>query len=481
MEYLLAYLSSVGVFVGFCVFAWKKPGWGLALMPIAVGAIVITAAILEQIGLVMIGVFLFPVTIGLVRWAPTASPLETPWYKGFAIVVMAIFQYLIILALMIFVFQFLGPILFLLFVVTVVRFKQTRKYSLALEILSAIGMSMRQSLPLPMALMTAANGRKRKESLIFKAIADHLSQGRTLAESIRLGYRKCPPELLATIEAAEKMDQLPEAIATLEQDIVEKVNDYRRVRPVHPWYPIIVACVAFTMVLALAYFIVPTFAEVLSDMSDGQASLPWMTQQVLNGSSWIKGNKGLNLLWLGLILTIPIIVIFQPRYKRQRRKGQPLLSRFSDWIKWHLPVVRQFERSYAQLQLIETLKIGLRAGFPVNITVRNALGLDMNRAYRLRVGRWLERIEQGQNISQSAMQCGIGRMLAWALDESVNKGNTPILLESMEEVHRSHYNYRLNLANSILCPILVVCLGAGVGFVVTAMFLPMVKMIQIMI
>ena len=105
----------------------------------------------------------------------------------------------------------------------------------------------------------------------------------------------------------------------------------------------------------------------------------------------------------------------------------------------------------------------------------------MNGCYRRRLRQWLEQVEQGRSISDAAASCGIGRMLAWALDERVNKGNAPLLFESMEEVHRSRYHYRLNVANAILCPLLVLALGVGVGLVVTAIFLPMVQMIQIMI
>ena len=480
MEQLLATIAAICVFLGYCVFVWKKPGWGLALMVFAIAGIVFLGVMTEDPWILIIAAFLFPVTIGLVRCSPSGSPLETPWHQSVASAVIMVFQYILLLAILSFVFNVFGPLLFVLFIVAVVRYKQTHKYSLALDIVSAIGMSMRQSLPLPMALTTAANGQKRKESKIFLAIADWLTKGYSLSESLRRGYRKCPPELLASITAAEKMDQLPAAIKTLELDISEKVMDYKRVRPVHPWYPLLVAFVAFFMIMGLAVFIVPTFAEVLSDLSDGKAGLPWMTQTLLTGSGWIRGRNGLNFLLIMVFPLIPILLLSQPRRRRHGVKGPSPLSRLSDWLKWHLPILHGFERSYSQLQLIETLKIGLRAGYPVNTTLGNALGLDMNLCYRKRIRHWLDAVEQGGNISDTARQYGIGGMLAWALDDSLNKGNAPLIFESMEEVYRSRYNYRLNMVNSILCPLMVIALGCGVGFVVTAMFLPMVKIIQVM-
>lgn len=489
MDWLFAVIMPILVFVGFCVLAWKKPGIALILLPFTIVGLFVSGLIYcegeiveEGFVIFLLALLLFPTTIVLVRFAPSSGPLETPWYKAFASAVLMIFQYLIILALLTLVFQYFGPIFFILYVVGIVRYKQTRKYSLAMDILSAIGMSMRQSLPLPMALINAAYGQKQKEAKIFNDIAHWLTQGYCLSEALRRGYPKCPSELLASITAAEKMNQLPRAIGTLQADIEEKVNDYKRFRPVHPWYPLIVSIIAFTMIMALAIFIVPTFAEVLDDMTEGQAGLPFVTQILLNFSNWIIHGSGTQYLLLFAIIFLIFLVLWERlAFHGRRTEHSFFLSRAVDWFKWHLPVVHSLESLNSQQQLVETLKIGLRSGYPVNTTIRNALNLDVNLCYRQRLKRWLETIEAGNDIGRSASEAQIGRMIAWALDDTVNKGNAPMLLESIEEVYRSRYNYRLNLLNAIACPLMVVGLGVAVGFVVFAMFLPMVKIIQVML
>ena len=488
MDWLYFIIIPVFVFIGFCVLAWHKSALGLILMPFVIAGMIISGLIYfegeivgENIFLFFLALFLFPVTIGIVRWAPSDSPLETPWYKAVAGIIITIFQYIIVLAILSFVFNVLGPILFALFVIAVGRFKKTSKYSLALEIISAIGMSMRQSLPLPMALNSAAHGQKPKESKIFTNVAHWLSQGQPLSEAMRRGYPKCPPELLASIAAAEKINQLPNAIKTIESDITEKVNDCKQIRPDYKWYPVVVGSIAFLICLGLLYFIVPVFAEVLADMSDGMAGLPALTQTLLNLSLWLKGRNGLNL----LLVLIPIVWIqlhlMYIRFRRRNPQQPRQLSRIGDSLKWYLPVLNWFEQNYSQLQLIETLKVGLRAGYPVNTLLRNSLELDMNYWYRNQIREWLYKIERGDNIAQSALKSGIGKTLAWAMDDTVNKGNAPLILESLEEVYRGQYNYRMNLLNAVACPLTVIGLGACVGLVVTAMFLPMVKMIEIML
>jgi type IV pilus assembly protein PilC len=484
----ILHIANITFFIGFCVLAWKKPGLGLILLPFAMAAMFVSGMIYfegeiveEGIVIFLLSIFLFPVTIGLVRWAPSASPLETPWYRSFAIVVITIFQYLLLLAILTGIFHIFGAVLFVLFVVGVVRYKLTRRYTLALDILSAVGMSMRQSLPLPMALNAAAQGQKRRPARIFTDIAMWLTQGWPLSEAIRRGYPKCPPELLASITAAEKIDQLPAAIETLQADIAEKVNDYKRIRPVHPWYPLLVLIVAFFMMMGLAIFIVPTFSEVLSDMSEGQARLPALTQILVDISRFLTGRKGLNAFFV-TVLVLTLTVHFVTNGFRRRNPQRPrLTSRLGDWLKWHLPVLHGFEKTYSHLQLIELLKVGLNAGCPVNTALHNAMELDVNGCFRKRMKNWLGRIEEGQNITHAALHCGFDKTLGWAFDESVNKGNTTRILETLEEVYRSRYYYRMNLLNAIGCPLMVLGLGCCVGFVMVAMFLPMVKIIEIML
>ncbi len=481
MDWLL-YITIPVVFVGFNVFAWKKPGWGLVLLPFAIGVIVMVGLIEPVYEIIIImGAFLFPVTLGIVRWAPSSSSLEMPWHKTVAKTVIIFFQYLFLLVILCYLLNVFGGILFLLLIVGILRFFQIRKYSLTMDVLSAIGMSMRQSLPLPTALITASHGQKRKEAQIFESIAHWLTQGYPLSEAMARGYRKCPSDLLASISVAEKMNQLPEAIKTLHADLSEKVNDLKQIQPVQPWYPFVVLFLAFNVVLGLMYFIVPVYAEVLSDMSDGRSGLPAATQVLLNMSMWLKGRHGLNILLVLLPFTWIGLHLLYARFRKRNPQQPRLLSQLGDWIKWHLPFWGWFEKVRSQLQLTETLKIGLSAGYPVNTTLRNAINLDMNYCFQKRLLKWLEKIEQGQNIAGAASRFGVGKMLAWALDESVNKGNAPVLLQTLEEVYRARYNYRSKILNAVFCPLMVVALAACVGFVVYAMFLPMVLMIQVLL
>ena len=446
---LLLYIINLAVFFGFIILAWKKPGVALILLlPVAAGMF-LSGLMNDDVYrsnwvfiIYLLAIALVPISICVIHWGPSSSQLETPWYKAVTGVILTVFKYLLILAIFVAVFQFFSPILFMLFLVASYQFNQAQKFGLAMDVISAIGTSMRQSLPLPMALTTAAYGQKKKEARIFNNIAHWLTQGWPLSEALRRGYPRCPSAILGAIATAEKMDQLPSAIESLWADLSEKVNDYKNSKPVHPWYPFVVGTVLFAITIGLSVFIIPTFVEVLSDISDGQAHLPAATQSLLAFSNWIAGRNGLNAMMVLLPALCVTLFIIYIRFRRRTPEKPRLLSRIGDRIKWYTPVLHWFEKTFGNLSLVQSLRVGLVAGYPVNTILRNALGLDVNRCYQKRLEKWLHKIEAGDNIAQSAKDCGLDKTLCWAMDETVHESNTPQILESLEAIYRNKYNYR---------------------------------------
>jgi type II secretory pathway component PulF len=107
--------------------------------------------------------------------------------------------------------------------------------------------------------------------------------------------------------------------------------------------------------------------------------------------------------------------------------------------------------------------------------------VDMNLCMRKRISRWLREIERGEDISRSAQSCGLGRTLAWALDPTLQRGNVDDILKMLEEMYRTQYQYRLNLLNSFVCPLMILALGTCVGYVVYSVFAANVSILTLTI
>jgi type II secretory pathway component PulF len=225
-------------------------------------------------------------------------------------------------------------------------------------------------------------------------------------------------------------------------------------------------------------FIMPQLATTLAEVTDG-GRLPAITHFLFNIT---RSQSFLIIFSLILIILIPSPVFFFIRMYLKLRPRNPdepyFLSIVGDKIKWYLPVLHWFEKNYSMVQTIEMLRLSLNAGYPVNEAIANTITLDVNCCFKKRLRNWLDKVESGFNISESARNCKLGQSLAWAFDEKVNQGNTIHILEALESFYRSNYSYCVNLARFIFWPCVIILLGFVVSMVILAVFLPMIHIIN---
>jgi type IV pilus assembly protein PilC len=465
----------------------KRPGIALVTAPITCALFVCVASSTNDEGIMFQALLLVPVIFIAALISILLSKSETDrkrraqtWARlllwGFALLLLIVTCFFTIDNLPSFQFPFLLLFLFAItFIGAVISYGLTSRHATAAYVISTIGSSMRQNLPLPMALESAAGGRDDNRAKILSSISKWLVQGFSLSESIKRGFPKCPGYAAAMITAAERINQLPLAFSSIEADMAEKAEESRTLRSVNPYYPnpyyplVLIFCVG-NIVWAVLTFIMPNFTSVLVEMTEG-AELPAATQLLLRIVSFIARDRGV-LFFIALAFTVLVVVPFciYARFRRRRPHEPYTTSQIGDFIKWRLPVFHGFEKNYSMLQTAEMLRLSLNAGGTVNEAIDSALCLDVNGCYRKRLQKWLEKIEAGQNIAAAARQTGVGSGLAWAFDEQANQGNTPAVLETLESLYRSNYSYRVNLARLIMCPCVTLIMASIVGFVVYAIY-----------
>jgi len=458
---------------------WKLPAIALVTSPFVAGTMLVVGAE-EEPAVVVIAPAIFVATIIAVLMSKP-EPDSERWPQILAKWFLILFVFILLSVTLGVVFGPLGIsgiVFFALLLGSVIAYGLTSRLATDTYVISTIGSIMRQNLPLSMALESAASGRADNRSRILNGIQKWLVQGYSLSESIKRGYPKCPGYAVAMIAAAERINQLPLAIQAIEADMVAKADERRKIRPVHPLYPVILMVFMFFMLLGVMTFVIPQFKTVLMEMVEG-ATLPAATRFLMGITSF----AAIEFAWLTwpllIILIIAIIPISIYIKFRPRRPHKPyLLSRMGDFVKWHLPVLHNFEKNYSLVHVVELLRLSLNAGCAVNDAIKNTLGLDVNNRFRKRLQRWLEKVERGDNIATAIRKSKLGSPLAWAFDEKVNQGNTLTILETLESFYRSNYSYCVNLARFIMWPCLILVMGVIVGFVVYAVFSPSILIID---
>ena len=467
----------------FALLGYKKPGLALIVSPIATILSAFVSGFVEQTEGIIIAPLIFLATLIAVLMSKR-DPDSDQIPQRVAKWILTIFVFSLFSAIGFALFGHwgsLGLMFVILFITAVISYGLTSRYATAAYVLSTIGSSMRQNLPLAMALESAASGRTDDRARILRRIKKWLVQGYSLSESIKRGYPKCPSHAVAMIAAAERINQLPLAIKSIEANMVARANDKRRVRPIHPLYPVILITFLFFIVLGTMTFVIPQFSGVLTEVLIFEgAALPAATRILIRIGNFVAYEIGW-LIGLALAFIIFVVVPVSIRIKfRPRRPDKPyLLSRVGDFIKWHLPVLHWFDKNYSIVQVVELLRLSLSSGSTVNDAIANTLWLDVNNCFRKRLENWLAKVEAGDDIATSAQKERLGSCLAWVFDKA-NQGNTLAILETLESFYRSNYSYSVNLARFIMWPCVTIIMGVMVGFVVYAIFSPLVAIINLL-
>jgi len=473
----------VSVLIAYIILGYKKPGIALVTMLPVIILLFCVSSQMEPEEIFTVTVF-GPVIFFGTLIAVLLSKREVDskqWPRKCAKWILIACVALLLLATVGVVSGFLGVIglgFFILFIGAVISYFLTSRRMIAAYVISTIGSSIRQNLPLSMALETAAGGQDDKRARILRKIQKWLVQGYSLSEAIKRGYPRCPGYAVAMIAAAERINQLPFAIKSIEADMLARTDESRRLRPMHPFYPVILITFMFFMVLALMKWVIPTLHAVLTEMTEG-ARLPAAIRLLCGIANFIAYGPG----WqIGLEFVVIILVIIPVSIYvkfRPRRPDKPhLLSRIGDFIKWHLPVLHWFTKNYSMVQVVELLRLSLNAGCTVNDAIAGTLTLDVNNCFRKRLRQWLIKVQRGENITAAARESKLGSTIAWAFDDKVNQGNTLAILEMLESFYRSNYSYRANLARFIMWPCVTITMGIMVGFIVYSIFGALVAIVN---
>jgi type II secretory pathway component PulF len=355
--------------------------------------------------------------------------------------------------------------------ICVVRFLLVGRRAKVHYVVSTLSACMRQHLPLVAGLQAAALGRSDGRADTLRHIASALSAGMPLSDAIRRGYPWCDGEVIATIQAAERLDQVPLALSRLEADLVVRQAQRLHLRGCSLWYPFIVVLVVWSIVSFLCVFVVPAFKKILRD---GGLALSQPMQSLVSLTNLAS-------LWVGPAVLLALVagplaiyLLFRPR-----RAGQfQFWAWVGDQVRWRLPIGRWFERNASMLQAVEVLRMSLTAGRTVDESIAATITLDVNCCFRRRLMRWLDRVRAGETPAPAARAAGLGPSLAWAMDAHVNPNNAPAALEALESICRDGYSYRTRLLRFITWPLMVVAVGGLVGWVAYAVYGAMADIIR---
>jgi type IV pilus assembly protein PilC len=324
---------------------------------------------------------------------------------------------------------------------------------------------MEAGLPVVRSLKILAN--QQKPGLLkdtISMVAEDVESGSTLSEAMGKHPKVFDKLYVNMVRAGEAGGVLEEIMRRLAQ-FMEKIESLRRKIIGASIYPVIVICIAVAVVLFIMTFIVPRFKDVFSQVGVG---MPTMTLLLLSMSDFIKGY------WY-VILLAPVVGFILLRAWGKTKGGRLTIDR----IKLKLPIVGMIIRKSVTARFCRTLGTLLKSGVPIlealNI-VRNATG---NEVVALAISKVHDNVREGESIARPLADSKVfDDLVINMIDVGEETGELDSMLLKIADIYDEEVDAAVGALVSILEPIMIVGLGATVGFIVVALFLPLVTLLK---
>ena len=301
--------------------------------------------------------------------------------------------------------------------------------------------------------------------LAIRYVCEDVEGGLTLSEAMGKHPRVFDRLYTNMVRAGEVGGVLDEILEKL-SGFMEKAQALRRKVIGAMIYPAAVLTFAAGIVTGLLVFVVPKFREIFAGMGRG---LPKPTEILLNLSEWMKtvGWMFIVLLPLGLFLLSRLI------------KLSALGRYYMDRGKLMIPIFGAIVSKSSIARFTRTLGTLLAAGVPILEAITITAETAGNDVYTKALLRVREAIREGENFAEPLRLARVvDPMVVNMIDVGEETGELDRMLAKVADTYEDEVETLVSGLTSLLEPVMVITLGLIVGFIVVALFMPMVGMIQ---
>lgn len=251
---------------------------------------------------------------------------------------------------------------------------------------------------------------------------------------------------------------------------LERDQELRRKIKSAMTYPVLVIIVALGIVTFLMTFILPKFIQLFEDL--GVEEFPTPTLILKNTSDFM-------IEWMvkRCYLTWPIVFGFSLLFKKWKKTKSG--KRIYDYCKLKVPVFGKLGHMIAIGRFARTLATLLGSGVPVLSAMETTAATVDNEIISSAIMNARTAIREGEEIAKPLNESGMfPPMIVQMVSIGEETGALDQMLGKVADFYEGEVEAMLETLTAALEPIMIVILGVMVGFIVIAMFLPLVAIID---
>ncbi len=296
----------------------------------------------------------------------------------------------------------------------------------------------------------------------IKQVQIDVEKGESLTSAMMKHRETFPPLLIHMVEAGEASGSLEIAFERMAIQFEKQAKVQSTVKKAMI-YPIVVMLVAVVVVIVMLVVVFPQFQDMFDQLG---SDLPMITKIVTAMSDFVKG-----FWWLLAVIVAGAVVGVRAFSKTPN--GQLFFSRLA----LHMPAVGNLTIKSASATLSRTLSTLLAAGIPLVDAVDITSKVMNNIIIRSALDESVDEIKRGVPLSVPLREAGVFPPMVHQMTRiGEETGNVESMLEKIADYYEEEVETATAALTSLLEPLMIVVLGVLIGFILLAIYMPILSM-----
>lgn len=338
------------------------------------------------------------------------------------------------------------------------RFERVRSYDVDIftrQFASLIKSSITLISALHIISEQTENERFRR---IISSIATEIENGEILSDALSKYPKLFSSIYINMIKSGEAGGTMEEALKTL-VEFREKEDEIRSKIKSALAYPVFLVITGILTVFVLFTFFMPRLIDLFNQL--GQ-TLPLPTRILISVTNFAKDT------WAWIVIGSFVLALFL------KRKGSSKGGRLAaDWLKLHLPIIGKLIKKAEISRFARASAVLLKSGLSLFKAIEVAVPLVDSEIFRNELIGMNKKIISGSSLADSMKTVSyFSPMVLNMVAVGEESGHLEESLLEVASFYEKEAERSIKLITSLMEPVIVMIIGALVGFIVFAMLLP---------
>jgi len=303
---------------------------------------------------------------------------------------------------------------------------------------------------------------------ILRAVAEDIEGGATLSEACARhpkAFDRLYVNMVAAGEAGGVLDVILQRLA----DFMEKAEKVKKKIKGAMIYPIVVISFSLLIVSGIMVVVIPKFKDIFRDFD---VTLPGPTLLLIGTSEWFVNGKPPG--W-AVVLIGPFVVYMLFKLIRSSKGGRYV----TDVVGIKLPVFGNLLQKSAVARFTRTLGTLISAGVPILEAITITRDTAGNEVYVRALDKVHDSIREGESFATPLRAAKVvDGLVTNMIDVGEETGELDKMLLKVADNYEEEIDVAVASLVSLIEPLMVAVLGGTVGFIVVALFMPLVELIS---